>query len=170
MSASITLGADQPDLIQCRLLSAANDWDTTDKIYELKATSTSGSTRSWLINPEGEMNRDILIDGEWSAEGTVYDLSFTDQPDIAIAYSQPGCQDDDISLAFSQKFPGFAPGDQEGTFRSIYRQAAKSFKIVRMEQAASLDFSQNSGLTDPTNHSGTECYDVSDNKVFAGFV
>ena len=52
-SASITLGADQPDLIQCRLLSAANDWETTDKIYELKATTTSGSTRSWLINPEG---------------------------------------------------------------------------------------------------------------------
>lgn len=100
----------------------------------------------------------------------MYDLSFTDQPDIAIAYSQSGCNDDDISLAFSQKFNGFTPGDYEGRFRSILGKAAKSFRIVRMDQASSLDFSQNSGLTDPTNHSGTECYDVSDNKVFAGFV
>ena len=66
-SASTTLGADQPDSIQCRLLSAASDWSTTDKIYELKATNGSGMTRSWLINPDDQNSREISIDGDWAA-------------------------------------------------------------------------------------------------------
>lgn len=93
------------------MLSAASDWATTDKLYELKATSGTGKSRSWLINPDGEMSRDIAIDGEWAAAGTEYKLSFTDKPDVAIAYADADCSDDGVSLAFTARFEGFAPGD-----------------------------------------------------------
>ena len=49
-------------------------------------------------------------------------------------------------------------------------KAAKSFKIVRMDSSTSLDFSKNSGLTEPTSITDTECYERTDNKIFAGFV
>lgn len=57
------------------------------------------------------MSRDIAIDGEWAAAGTEYKLSFTDKPDVAIAYADAGCNDEGVSLAFTARFEGFAPGD-----------------------------------------------------------
>ena len=107
----LTLGPENPESIQCRLLSAAEDWVTTENIYKVRATTADGRSRSWLINPDGEMSRNIEIDGEWAASGTEYRLDFTDKPDLAIAYAGPGCSDDDVSLAFSEFFPGFAQGD-----------------------------------------------------------
>lgn len=79
----------------------AYDWGSTDRLYELKAVTANGKKRSWMLNLNDEIKNQMDIDGEWSAAGTNYVLDENLSKNIAIAYQNYDCSDDDVSLSFS---------------------------------------------------------------------